>query len=68
MGKVVKSQYSIQAQPRSSFGHLLFNIKKLILSSKKCCAHLETTELSFWKMKARWVRKTIREMKQVLKF
>lgn len=48
MGKVAKSQHSIQAQPHASIGRLLLiSNQKLLINSKECCAHLETTELSF---------------------
>jgi len=65
MGKLLKRQHSIQAQPHSLIGHLLI-IK--IINCKKCCAHSVTIELSFCNMKAFEVRKTDSELKQVPKF
>ena len=40
----------------------------MFINSKKCCAHLTTTRLSFCNMKALKARKADNETKGVIKF
>jgi len=65
MGKLLKRQHSIQAQPHSLIGHLLI-IK--IINCKKCCAHSAKIELFCCNMQTSKARKACDELKQVPKF